>query len=98
MCLGVPGKILSIEPDPLGMTMGRVSFGGITKQVCLAYTPEVEVGDYVVVHVGFAISRIDEAEAAQVFRYLEEMGELGELEVPQPTAPASGGGPSEPVG
>jgi hydrogenase expression/formation protein HypC len=98
MCLGVPGKILSIEPDPLGMTMGRVSFGGITKQVCLAYTPEVAVGDYVVVHVGFAISRIDEAEAAQVFRYLEEMGELGELEVPQPAASIDGGGPPEPPG
>lgn len=84
MCLGVPGQIVEIQPDPLGMTMGRVSFAGITKQVCLAYTPEVEVGDYVVVHVGFAISKIDEEEAHLVFKYLESMNELDELEVPQP--------------
>ena len=84
MCLGVPGQIVEIQPDPLGMTMGKVSFAGITKQVCLAYTPEVEVGDYVVVHVGFAISKIDEEEAHEVFRYLESMNELDELEVPQP--------------
>jgi hydrogenase expression/formation protein HypC len=84
MCLGVPGKVVAVEEDPLGMTMGRVSFGGITKQVCLAYVPEAQVGDYVVVHVGFAISRIDEAEAARVFTYLQEIGDLAELEVPQP--------------
>ena len=85
MCLGVPGKILEIRPDPLGLNMGRVSFAGITKEVCLAYTPEAEVGDYVVVHVGFAISRIDEEEAKKVFEYLEEMGELDELAIPQPS-------------
>lgn len=68
------------------MRMGRVSFAGITKEVCLGYTPEAEVGDYVVVHVGFAISRIDEEEAAEVFRFLEEMDELGELDIPQPAA------------
>ncbi len=84
MCLGVPGKVIEIQPDTLGMTMGRVNFGGIVKQACLAYTPEAEVGDYVVVHVGFAISRIDAAEARQVFDYLREIGELDELEVPQP--------------
>ena len=84
MCLGVPGKVLDIQPDELGMTMGRVSFGGIIKEVCLAYVPEVEVDDYVVVHVGFAISRIDEEEAQQVFEYLRQMGELEELDVPQP--------------
>ncbi len=84
MCLGVPGKIVETRPDPTGMTMGRVSFGGITKDVCLAYTPEAEVGDYVVVHVGFAISRIDEDEAMKVFEYLRELGELQELDVPQP--------------
>jgi hydrogenase expression/formation protein HypC len=69
--------------------MGKVSFGGVTKRVCLAYTPEAEVGDYVVVHVGFAISRIDEAEARKVFETLRELGELAELEVPQPD-PADG--------
>ena len=84
MCLGVPGKVIEIQPDAAGMTMGRVSFGGILKEVCLAYTPEAEVGDYVVVHVGFAISRIDEAEAREVFRFLEEMDELGELDIAQP--------------
>ncbi len=82
MCLGVPGKVLEIKPDELGMTMGRVNFGGIVKEVCLAYVPEAEVGDYVVVHVGFAISRIDEEEAARIFGYLEEMGDLEELEEP----------------
>ncbi len=91
MCLGVPGKIIDIQPDALGLNMGRVSFAGITKEVCLAYTPEAEVGDYVVVHVGFAISRIDEAEARQVFAYLEEMGELAELDVPQPGEEPAGG-------
>ena len=84
MCLGVPGKVVDIAPDAFGMTMGRVSFAGITKEVCLAYTPEAEVGDYVVVHVGFAISKIDEDEAHKVFAYLAEMGELAELDIPQP--------------
>lgn len=82
MCLGVPGKIVSLTEDPLGMTMGKVSFGGITKEVCLAYTPEAEVGDYVVVHVGFSISRIDEDEAQRVFRTLDELGELEEIRGP----------------
>jgi hydrogenase expression/formation protein HypC len=89
MCLGVPGKVMEILEDPVGMAMGRVSFGGITKEVCLACIPEVEVGDYVVVHVGFAISKIDEEEAQEVFKLLEEMDELADLDVPQPgeTAP-----------
>ena len=82
MCLGVPGQVLSIDENPLGMTMGTVSFGGIKKEVCLAYVPEVAVGDYVIVHVGFAISRIDEDEAREVFRTLEEMGDLAELDPP----------------
>jgi len=80
MCLGVPGRILAIDPNPLGVAMGKVDFGGIMKEVCLAYTPEARVGDYVVVHVGFAISRIDEKEAAEVFRLLKEMGELDDLQ------------------
>lgn len=85
MCLGIPGKVVSIEENPLGMTQGKVSFGGITKDVCLAYVPGVQVGDYVVVHVGFAISRIDEDEAAEVFRLLEQMNETAELAIPQPS-------------
>jgi hydrogenase expression/formation protein HypC len=84
MCLGVPGKVIAIEPDPLGMTMGKVNFAGIVKDVCLAYVPDVQIGDYVVVHVGFAISKVDEDEARQVFAYLREMDELGELRIPQP--------------
>ena len=75
MCLGVPGEIQTvIEGD---LRMGRVSFGGIVKEVCLAYVPEAEVGDFVVVHAGFAISRIDAAAAARVFSYLEEMEAAG---------------------
>ena len=84
MCLGVPGKVVRIDENPLGMTMGRVNFAGITKVVCLAYVPGVSVGDYVVVHVGFAISKVDEAEAQRTFDYLETMNELGELHIPQP--------------
>ncbi len=85
MCLGVPGKIIEIQPDPIGMMpMGKVSFAGIVKDVCLAYTPDVQIDDYVIVHVGFAISVVDEEEAMQVFKYLEEMEELDELEIPQP--------------
>jgi len=84
MCLAVPGKILSIEgADPVFRT-GKVSFGGIVKQINLAYVPEARVDDYVLVHVGFAISTIDEEEANQVFEYLKQMDELadaGEAEV-----------------
>lgn len=84
MCLGVPGQVLSIEPGTAGTVMGRVSFAGIVKEVCLSYTPDVKVGDYVVVHVGFAISVVDEAEALKVFEYLEQMDDLGELDIAQP--------------
>jgi hydrogenase expression/formation protein HypC len=84
MCLGVPGKILSVEQNALGMAMGKVSFGGVTKEVCLAYLPDVGVGEYVIVHVGFAISRISEEEAQETFRLLAQLGDLGELETPQP--------------
>ena len=81
MCLGVPGQVVRIDENPLGMTMGVVSFGGITKEVCLAYTPEAKPGDWVLVHVGFAISRIDEEHAREVFETLKKMGELGDLQV-----------------
>jgi hydrogenase expression/formation protein HypC len=80
MCLAVPGRIESIEgTDPL-LRSGRVSFSGVVKQVNLAYVPHAQVGDYVLVHVGFAINTIDEAEATQVFEYLRQMGELAELD------------------
>jgi hydrogenase expression/formation protein HypC len=73
MCLGIPGKVLDVRAGDL--RMGRVAFGGIVREVCLEYVPEAEVGDWVIVHVGFAISRIDDAEAARTLAYLEEMGE-----------------------
>ncbi len=84
MCLGVPGKVIEIEPNSLDMIMGKVSFAGIVKEVCLAYVPDIQIGEYVIVHVGFAISKVDEQEAMEVFRYLKEIEELGELEIPQP--------------
>jgi hydrogenase expression/formation protein HypC len=84
MCLAIPGKILSINgQDGIGRT-GRVSFGGIVKEVCLAYTPEACVGDYVIVHVGFAISTLDRENADRVFQYLHEMDELRELHEADP--------------
>ncbi len=80
MCLAVPGKIESIDGlDPL-LRSGKVNFGGIIKQINLAYVPEAKVGDYVLVHVGFAISTIEESEAQEVFEYLRQLGELAELE------------------
>ena len=79
MCLAIPGRILIIAGDDPLMRTGRVSFGGIVKEVSLAYTPEAGVGDYVIVHVGFAISTLDQTEARRVFDYLREMGELKEL-------------------
>ena len=78
MCLAVPGRIVSIEGEELAR-QARVDFGGITKEVNLAYVPEAKVGEYVLVHVGFAISVVDEEEAMKVFGYLKEMDELGEL-------------------
>ncbi len=83
MCLAVPGKIISIEEADAVFRSGRVNFGGIVKNVSLSYVPEAKIGDYVVVHVGFALSIVDEAEAMQVFEYLRQMDELRELtEVP----------------
>jgi len=83
MCLAVPGKIISISGEDLAR-QARVDFGGVLKEVNLAYVPEAQVGEYVLVHVGFAISVVDEEEAAKVFGYLKEMGELGELGVLSP--------------
>jgi hydrogenase expression/formation protein HypC len=79
MCLAVPGKILSITGAD-EMRMGRVSFGGIVKEVNFACVPEAKIGDYVVVHVGFALSVVDEAEAQITLDYLRQIGELQELE------------------
>jgi hydrogenase expression/formation protein HypC len=84
MCLAIPGKVTSVMgDDPLWRT-GKVDFGGIIKEVSLAYVPEVKIGEYVIVHVGFALSRLDEAEAKKVFQYLKEMDELTELKEDSP--------------
>lgn len=79
MCLGVPGQVVRVERNDLGMTMGVVKFGGISKEVCLMYTPEADVGDWVLVHVGFAISKLDEEQAREIFATLQEMGDLADL-------------------
>lgn len=84
MCLGVPGKVIAIQPNPVGMTMGKVDFGGIVKDICLAYVPEVKVGEYVIAHAGFAINTLDEKEAREVFETLKQMNDLSELDIPQP--------------
>jgi hydrogenase expression/formation protein HypC len=83
MCLGIPGKVVETyqEQDVL---MGKVQFGGVFKRVCLEHVPEVRPGDYVLVHVGFALSRIDETEARRVFDFLEGMNQLDELKVGSP--------------
>ena len=82
MCLAIPGKLIETSTDANGVRMGKANFGGIVKQVCLEYTPEVEKGDYVLVHVGFALSKVDEAEAARTYQALERMEQLTELDIP----------------
>ena len=79
MCLGVPGELLETY-DKDEMPMGKVDFGGIAKEICLAYTPDAQVGQYVLVHVGFAISVIDQSEADEIVGYLEEIARAGEEE------------------
>jgi hydrogenase expression/formation protein HypC len=79
MCLAIPGKVVEIAPSAEGVRMGRADFGGIVKQVCLEYTPEVAEGDYVLVHVGFALGKVDEEEALRTYRLLAEIGALAEL-------------------
>jgi hydrogenase expression/formation protein HypC len=84
MCLAVPGKILEIAGDDPLLRSARVSFSGVVKQVSLTCTPEAQVGDYVLVHVGVAISTVDPQEAAETFEYLKQMGELDGIELPAP--------------
>lgn len=80
MCLGVPGKVVSLSENELGMLMGVVDFGGLRREVCLAFTPEVQVGEYVIVHAGYAISRLDEQEAMETLQALSELEELSAAE------------------
>lgn len=79
MCLAVPGKVLEIHCDGPLSRIGKVDFGGIIKEINLVYVSEAMPGDYVIVHVGFAISRVDEKEAKKVFQYFKEINELGEI-------------------
>ena len=81
MCLAIPGKVLEIQQDAAGVRMAKTNFGGIVKQVCLEYTPEVNLGDYILVHVGFALGKVDEEEAQRTYRALEQMNQLTELDV-----------------
>ena len=84
MCLAIPGKVVSISGDEPLTRMARIDFAGVVKQASLAYVPEVRTGDYVIVHVGFALGKVDEAEAQKIFEYLKRMDELGELEEKSP--------------
>jgi len=77
MCLAIPGKVIGIAEEN-GLRMGRVDFGGVVKRVCLDYVPDVEIGDYTIVHVGFALSKIDEAEALKTLEVFRQMGVLEE--------------------
>ena len=78
MCLGIPGKVIKTYREH-EVLMGKVDFGGVSKQVCLEHVPDVQIGQYVLVHVGFALSKIDEREASLVFEFLERMNQLDEL-------------------
>ena len=78
MCLGVPGRVVSRETED-GLLMGRVDFGGVARKVCLEHVQEVRIGEYVLVHVGFALSRIDAVEAQKIFDLLIELDQLHEL-------------------
>lgn len=80
MCLGIPGRVVEIH-DTQGLPMGVVDFGGVRREVCLAYVADdIRPGDYAIVHVGFAISKVDEVEAKRTFDVLKEMSQLDELE------------------
>jgi hydrogenase expression/formation protein HypC len=93
MCLGIPGRVLETWREH-NILMGRVDFSGVVKRVCLEHVPEVQPSDYVLVHVGFALSRIDADEAQKVFEFLDGMDQLDELAVPSPAGrePDEGGG------
>jgi hydrogenase expression/formation protein HypC len=78
MCLGIPGKIIEIY-EAGGLSMGKVDFGGVTREACLAYIPEARVGDYTIIHVGFALNLISEEEALETLDLLRQIGEFSEL-------------------
>lgn len=86
MCLGIPGKVVEIHREH-DVRMGKVDFGGVFKSVCLEHVEDAQLGDYVLVHVGFALAKIDEEEAKRVFEVLEQMGELGDVRDTPPNLP-----------
>ena len=90
MCLGIPGRVTEIH-DEAGLAMGKVDFGGVRKDTCLAYLPDIAPGDYVIVHVGFAISKVDEAEALKTLEILATMGVI------EPELMTMGPGMAEPA-
>jgi hydrogenase expression/formation protein HypC len=95
MCLGIPGRIVEIHGDR-GLPMGVVDFGGVRREACLAYVADdIAVGDYAIIHVGFAISKVDEAEAKRTFAVLEEMSQLDELEWMSDVIPSVPSGASQ---
>jgi hydrogenase expression/formation protein HypC len=83
MCLGIPGRVIDTYREH-DLLMAKVDFGGVCKRICLEHTPEARPGNYVIVHVGFALSIVDEGEAQKVFHFLERMNELGDLEECEP--------------
>lgn len=91
MCLAIPGRVETVRTES-GLRMADVRFGGIRREVCLQYLPEADVGDYVLVHVGFALSRVDEEEARRTYDLLRELGELDALDLPSPTGNGGEGG------
>lgn len=91
MCLAIPGRVVE-RFDRAGMQMARVQFGGATREACLEYVPQTQVGDYVLVHVGFALSRVDEDEAQRTYQALADLDQLTELDTPEVDEPAAPGG------
>lgn len=82
MCLAIPGKVIEVF-DAQGLRMARADFGGTIRKVCLEHLPEADLGDYVLVHVGFALSKVDPEEAERTYRFLEELGQLDEIQMPE---------------
>ena len=80
MCLAVPGKVTSIDESNPDLKMANVNFSGVSKEVCVQWLPDVQIGDYVLVHVGFALNKIDEKDAEETLKILREMGDLEEME------------------
>ena len=89
MCLGVPGKVIEIY-ETEGLKMGKIDFGGVVREACLAYVPEIEVGEYTVIHVGFAISQLSEEEAQATLEILNELADLQEELGPEPESASPG--------